>query len=277
MIGFQVGVDGRPEILDTNDEKALSLFRDRLASPDWIKVHFNGINYDEIVLSLHGFPTNPINRHDVFLMAKTVIPSIPAYGLKFLNWWYFGDPHDPERRLHAWCKHHESEIYEAPWELLSEYCMHDVRQTVRLYRLLEPIVRTQRHWRAYSELELRMAEPLHEIILEGGECLNLLGLRQEIHRLKAMIHNYNREAYRLTAGRVTNLASREQVADHLVDEEDFDLKISDKGNLILRKDDLLTMLDLDNPTNDQSRLGTSPVTGGFSLASSKPVSPAQHV
>jgi len=254
MIGYQLGLDGQPQILNHEDSEELATFRERLASPEWTKVHYNGINYDEIVLYLHGFPTNPVNRHDVFLMAKTVCPAVPAYGLKFLNWWYYGDPHDPERRLHAWCKHHEEPMYAAPWELLSEYCMHDVRQTVRLYKMLEPLVRSPLHWRAYSELELRMAEPLHEIILEGQECLNLKVLRQEKNRLRDKIREYNREAKRLTAGKVQNLASRPQVAEHLTDVEGFELKISDKLNLILRKDDLLTMLDLDNPTNDQSRL-----------------------
>jgi len=254
MVGYQIGLDGSPEILNHENKNDVASFKHCLASPDWTKVHFNGINYDEIVLRLHDFPVNPINRHDVFLMAKTVIASIPAYGLKFLNWWYYGDPHDPERRLHAWCKHHEEPMYAAPWELLSEYCMHDVRQTVRLYRMLEPLVRSPLHWRAYSELELRMAEPLHEIILEGCECLNLDVLNQERKRLTEAIDKLNFEAKRLTKGKVQNLASRPQVAEHLTDVEGFELQLSDKGNLILRKDDLLTMLDLDTPSNDQSLL-----------------------
>jgi hypothetical protein len=99
-----------------------------------------------------------------------------------------------------------------------------------------------------------MAEPLHEIILEGGECLRLDVLREESNRLNTLISQCNREAKILTRGKVTNLASGPQVSQQLVNAESFELKMSDKGNLILRKDDLLTMLDLDNPKNDQSKL-----------------------
>jgi hypothetical protein len=254
MIGFQIDIDGQPEILDANDQKAVNQFRERLASPDWIKVGFNNINFDDIVLGLHGFPVNPIGRHDIYLMAKTVCPQSPAYGLKFLNWYYFGDPHDPERRLHAWCQHRGVKMWKAPDELLGEYCCWDVKQTVRLFKLFWDVVQTPKHWRAYSELELRMGEVLHEIILEGGECLNLTKIKIEAQKLQTRVQGLNREARILTKGQVTNLSSGKQVARHLSLVEEMELSLSDKGNLILRKDDLLTMLDLSDPTNDQSRL-----------------------
>jgi hypothetical protein len=254
MIGYQVGMYGNPTILDPDDKAGVKEFKERLASPDWTKVHFNGINYDEIVLRLHGFPVCPVNRHDVYLMAKTVAPASASYGLKFLNWYYYGDPHEPERRLHAWCQHHRTPMWEAPYELLSAYCCHDVRQTVRLYNLYWSMVQTPRHWRAYSELELGMGPVLHEIMLEGGECLNLEVIRREKKRLQTQVRGLNVAAYRLTQGAVKNLSSGRQVSRYLSEVEDFELAMSDKGNLILRKDDLLTMLDLNDPQNDQSKL-----------------------
>src|SRR5215467_13486021 len=89
MVGYQVGFDSVSKILDFSDNSQTALFKKMLASPEWTKVHFNGINFDEIVLKRYGYWTNPINRHDVYLMVKTVSPMLPAYGLKFLNWYYY--------------------------------------------------------------------------------------------------------------------------------------------------------------------------------------------
>jgi hypothetical protein len=64
---------------------------------------------------------------------------------------------------------------------------------------------------------------------------------------------FNRDAAKLTRGKVTNLSSGQQVTQQLV-RDLYELEMSDKGNYILRKDDLLTLLDLDDPKNDESRL-----------------------
>ena len=255
MIGYQIGMEGEPQLLDLKDENECAKIRDILASRRWTKVHFNGINYDEIVLARHGFWINPASRHDVFLMAKTVSPALPAYGLKFLNWYFYGDPHEPERRLHAWLKHYSNEgMYSAPLELLGPYCLYDVLQTCRLFKLFYPLVRTKRHWDTYQNVELSMGEVLHEIILEGGDCVNVEDIESKIAALEEEIVRLNEKAIAATKWRVDNIASGKQVAEELVDSEKILLERSDKGNLILSKDEILTLLDLDNPQNDTSRL-----------------------
>jgi hypothetical protein len=252
MIGVAIN-DEPPRILVTLEEH--KKLRKILASPDWIKVNFNGTNFDDIVLARHGYPVNYENRHDLFLMAKTVCPLLPAYGLKFINWYFFNDPHEPERRLHAWMQHHGIEdMYKAPYELLEPYCLHDVTQTRRLWKMFWPIVQRERHWRAYHDLELPFGAVLHEIMLRGGDCVNIQDIKTQIKKLETQIQRYNQEAKKLTDGKITNVNSSKQCAQYLKKIEGIELEYSDKGNLVLQKDDLLTLLDLDNPQNDQSKL-----------------------
>jgi DNA polymerase I-like protein with 3'-5' exonuclease and polymerase domains len=262
MIGYQIGMEGEPKLLDLNgggggggDDLTTDEFRDILASPEWTKVDFNGVNFDQIVLRRHGFPVHPVGRHDVFLMAKTVSPMLPAYGLKFLNWYFYGDPHEPERALHAWMQHRSCEdMYQVPEKYLGPYCLYDVVQTVRLFKLFWPIVRQPDHWRAYNELELGMGEVLHEIILEGGDCVNIQDIKRKIKAVEETVKDLRQSAIQASDGRVQNIASGKQVARELVDTEGFLLEVTDKGNFILRKDEILTLLDLDNPNNDTSRI-----------------------
>src|SRR5215468_1626212 len=104
LVGYQYGLDGKPKCIKWNNNKNISsdevdLLRTRLGSEDWLKVSFNGVNYDDMVLARHGLPVNPINSHDVYLMIKTVSPTLPAYGLKFLNWYFYKDIHQLEGQL----------------------------------------------------------------------------------------------------------------------------------------------------------------------------------
>jgi hypothetical protein len=262
MIGYQIGLHNKPQLVDLHDKRSRNNFRNLIGNPEWTKVSYNGVNYDELVLRRHGFPVDSNNSHDVFLMVKCCCPMLPAYGLKFVNWYFFGDPHDAERKLHAYLKHHKSTksnsglpMYQAPAELLRDYCVYDVTQTVRLFKLFWPIVQRSRHWEAYSQVELPMREVIHQMIMEGGDCVNVGRIRREIDALRERIGELNAQAVALTKGRVTNAASGKQVARELVDQEKFKLEVSDKGNLLLRKEDLITMLDLDNPNNDTSKLG----------------------
>lgn len=253
-VGYQIGLDGEPQILDLNDPFECDHFRYMLANPDWTKIHFNGINFDEIVLRRYGFPTNPQNRHDVYLMAKTCHASLPAYGLKFLNCYFFSDWHEPERELRAWCTANNQPPTEAPSELVNNYCMYDVVQTVRLFKMYWPIVRRNTHWRAYNQLELPFGEVLHEIMLDGGEWVNVGQIDEKIQELTHVNDQLELEAIEYSHGEITNLNSTKQVARYLKEFEQRELEISDKGNLVCRKEDLLTLLDLDNPENDTSRI-----------------------
>ena len=139
MIGVQYGLSGKRELVETWGER--KRFRERVASPDMIKVHFNGLNFDDLVLYRHSYPICEQNRHDLFLIAKTVAPDLPAYSLKFLSWFYFGDFHYPEMQIMEWLKKNGKEsLYQAPKELLKNYCLHDVFQTKELFLLF---------WEAY--------------------------------------------------------------------------------------------------------------------------------
>lgn len=254
MIGYRIG-DNEPGLVEMGEGGAgdRKEFRAIMASASWTKVSYNGINFDDIVLGRCGYWVHPEGRHDVYLMAKTCCSMLPAYGLKFVNWYFYGDPHEPERRLWAWCRHRGESMWNAPEELLGEYCMYDVVQTARLFDMFWPVVTEDKHWRAYAGLELPMGEVLHEIMMEGGECLNLEVIKSEIRKLQRVIEGHNKEASIVTGGEITNLGSA-QVAERLKYVEHFEIDWTDKGHLQLRKDDLLTLLDLDNPSNDKSRL-----------------------
>lgn len=253
IIGFQVGLNGKPTILDLNSPRDCEFFKAVLADPEWIKVHFNGVNFDEIVLRRYGFWTNPENRHDVFLMAKTVDPALPAYGLKFLNCYFFADWHEPERLLRGWCTINQKHSHEAPIELQEEYCKYDVTQTVRLFKYYWKKIVQEPHWTAYNTVELPLGEPLHEIMLDGGDYVNVKQIKAKIDELTHVNAKLEDTALILSGGRITNPNSTKQIAEWINDFEKT-LDISEKGNLICRKEDLLSLLDLDNPDNDTSRL-----------------------
>jgi 3'-5' exonuclease len=254
IIGYQIGLDSKPEILDLNNPVECQVFKDILANPEWTKVHFNGINFDEIVLNRYGFWTNPENRHDVYLMAKTCHPALPAYGLKFLNCYFFSDWHESERLLRGWCALNNCYPNEAPIELQHNYCKYDVAQTARLFKMYWPIVHEPNHWMAYTGVELPFGEVLHEMMLEGGDYVNIEQIEQKIGELTLVNIALEEEARTITNGKVTNPNSTKQVAEWLKHFEQVELETSLKGNLICRKDDLLTLLDLDDPTNDTSRI-----------------------
>ena len=254
MVGYQVGFDTEPKILDLRDNIQTTWFKETLASPEWTKVHFNGINFDEIVLNRYGYWTNPINRHDVYLMIKTCSPLLPAYGLKFLNCYFYMDWHEPERQLRGWCLLNGKEPSEAPQEFREAYCKYDVTQTIRLFNRYWSIVNRPLHWTAYSGIELPFGEVLHEMMMDGGDYVDPVQIVDKISELTDVNSDLEEEAKELTEGQVTNPNSTKQVAEWLKYFEQVDLEISQKGNLICRKDDLLTLLDLDDPNNDTSRL-----------------------
>lgn len=254
MVGVQYGFKGKAHVLkDWSDRKK---FKDRISRPDIMKVQFNGINFDDLVLWRHGFPVNETNRHDIFLMAKTVAPHLPAYSLKFLNWWYFGDFHPPEMEILEWLKKNGKEsLWEAPADLLERYCLYDVYpQTVSLFELFWEVVQRPLHWKAYSEVELPAGLPMEEIMLRGGEYLDEDKIKLEIATLQNEKDWYEDDVYKRTSGRVSNPNSVKQIGEYLRDEEAIELELTDKGNFSLKKADVLDFLDLDNPDKDRSKI-----------------------
>lgn len=254
MIGVQYGFSGKPHLVE--DWGARKRFRERLADKDTIKVQYNGINFDDLVLWRHGYPVNESNRHDVFLMAKTVAPRLPAYSLKYVNFHYFGDFHEPEMRVKEWLQQHgKTDLWEAPDVLLEPYCLYDVYpQTVNAFCLFWEIVQRPRHWKTYTELELPMGMPMEEMMLRGGEYLNEKLIDEKI----ATLHNdklgWEDHVWTLTGGKIQNPNSTKQVGQYLQDEEQIEIDLTDAGNFSLPKNVILNFLDLDNPDQDRSRI-----------------------
>lgn len=256
MIGVQYGLRSQPELVEGWGQK--KKFRERLADPDIIKVSFNGINYDDLVLYRHGYPVNERNRHDVFLMGKTVAPNLASYSLKFINWHYFGDYHNPEMQLHAWLKKHgldEGSMYAAPDKLLKPYCLYDVNpQTLNLFCLFWEIVQRPLHWKAYTEVELPMGVVMEEIMLRGGEFIDVPLTKEKIATLQNEKDWYEDDVYKRTKGKVSNPNSVKQVGEYLRDEEGIELALTDKDNFSLKKEDVLEFLNLDDPDKDRNKI-----------------------
>ncbi|MFA5936553.1 MAG: DNA polymerase [Candidatus Paceibacterota bacterium] len=86
--------------------------------------------------------------HDTYLMAKHWRNDLPAYDLKSLSWWLFGDLYTPLTKLRQWIHEHnmkgeddiEFDMTQCPDKLVHNYCTHDVEMTAKLTQLLYPKV-----------------------------------------------------------------------------------------------------------------------------------------
>jgi hypothetical protein len=122
MISYQLGLgpESEPKLVKLSDKTECEQIKRWLSDPEMIKVSFNGTNFDDIVLMRYGFYVQPNNRHDMYLALKTVNPGLPSHSLKFANWWYFGDWHEPQRQMERWLltnKEKRHDMYKAPEEI----------------------------------------------------------------------------------------------------------------------------------------------------------------
>ena len=261
MVAFQLGIDSEPVLVDRSNQE---VFRKLVADPDIIKVSYNGINFDDIVLWRYGFYVHPRNRHDMFLALKTIRPTFPSFSLKFVNWalnipdqtledaW-----HEPEARLDAWLLHHQlgkDGMYRAPKKLLGEYCKHDVRETVNSFLAIWELVQQPQHWKPYVKLELAMGEPLHEMILLGQEYIDLDQIVRKIKELEKEKEEWKEKARVISKGKIKNVGSSQQVATYFRTVDKLELKLSDEGNFQVRKSDLLDLIDIEDETKDQNKI-----------------------
>jgi len=98
--------------------------------------------------------------HDTYLMAKHFRNDLPAYDLKSLSWYMFGDLYKPLTKLREWIHHHnmngEDEIdfdmTKCPDRLVHDYCMHDVEMTAKLACWLYPKVKENYAYQQDAEL-----------------------------------------------------------------------------------------------------------------------------
>lgn len=240
MTGVQYGLNGTPFLVESEAERAE--FRDRLRDPHILKVSYNGMNFDNLVLYRHGFPVEEEGMHDCFLMMKTIQPGLPAYSLKFVNFFYFGDPHFPEMELEGWALRNRADKWTAPKSILGPYCKHDITQTVNVFRLAWEVVQRPMHWQAYSEIELGMAMPLEEMMLRAGEYLDGELIGKKLKECEREREVWNLKADVTSQGAVTNANSVKQVGAFL-DLEGFEIALTDKGSWSLPKKELLDLRD----------------------------------
>jgi len=267
MLAYQLGINSEPMLVDPNNREEQAKFRKLVKDPQVYKVGYNNINFDDIVLWRYGFYVHPSNRHDMYLAVKTVHPMLPAYGLKYVSWVISGDYHKPMRQLTYHMKRssmEQEDMYQAPPKLLGEYCLHDVRQTVVVFRELWEAVQSTDppHWLAYTQLELSMGEPLHEMMLLGREYINIKECRDKIAYYKEQ-----REGW-LDLGRewgVENVTSALQI-DNMCKRKGWPRLVrSKKDNPLLTKYDRLQDIDSWDKEEDRPRFGivrkNNPVCG----------------
>lgn len=237
-IAAQYGLNGTAEMVDRPSRR--KRFRAALADPNTIKVQFNGINFDDIVLQRKGYYVHPQNRHDLFLVFKTINPNSPAYGLKFNAFYYLGDPHFPEGELQQYCSKHSCPMHKASRRLLYRYNKHDVVQTCDLFRMAWDIVIRDEHWDSYM-LDLMMGEPLYEMMIEGGLYLDRQGCWINLQRLQKDVQKYTKEALELTNGQVTNANSSKQLAKYFREEDEIELQLTEAGEFSVKKSVLVAL------------------------------------
>lgn len=244
LIVVQDGLLGKPHVVTDYEE-----FASKLQNPRLIKCGWNSKSFDDIVLHRHGFPIVEENSHDLMLALKTIAPALASYSLKFANWYYFGDPHFPEMELECFALKERVDKWSVRGELYEAYAKHDIVQTKHMFQLIWDHVVKPQHWSAYL-LDLSQGEPLREMELEGGLFLDAADLTARIATLQNSKLYWGQQAYQLSQGRVENPNSPKQIGIYL-DEQGFELELSDNGEFSVPKSVLLDLLDLDNPLNDR--------------------------
>lgn len=236
LIGVQYGFGGQRETVRTFGER--QRFKAALLNPAVLKVGFNCCNFDDIILTRHGYKMHEASRHDIYLMIKTIHPKMPSYGLKFLCWWIFGDHHWPEYELERNAKKTQTDKWtKAPDEYLEPYLAHDLSQHCNLFSYAWDIVQRPVHWSAYL-LDLAVGSPLEEMTNRGGIYVNREYCQRRIVTLlnrKKKIENY---AFQQSDGEVRNPNSSKQLGKYF-NSEGFELELSANGDFSVRKSDLL--------------------------------------
>jgi hypothetical protein len=240
MKAYQLGLNGEPQLVETEAEN--QVFRDLLRDPNILKVSYNGINFDDIVLWRYGYYVEPRGRHDMYLALKTCAPMLYSYSLKYVNEVYFGDSHDTEGELFDWLLHSPNPdlMYKAPKNLLAEYCKHDVRQTANVFRMIWEVIQRPIHWHTYRRLEIKMAEPLHEMILQAGEWVSVADINNRI--LELLEEQTKLEMYARRNFGIANLGSQKEITTILHHKFGKKFAVSEAGNFIFRKLDKLHLM-----------------------------------
>lgn len=243
MIGVKYGFNGPSLYLKTPED--LKRFKDRISDKEIIKVGFNQFNFDNIVLARHGYEVEHENCEDAYLMFKALVPDLPSYSLKFINWFYLGDPHFEEMELEAWMKRTGCKWDDVPTGLKARYLQRDLLQHCNAFRLAWEEVQKPEHWEAY-QLDRSQGPIVKEMAL--GKHSGLLIDKQKCHE---KIDKFNTDKTRLvdfaelaTGGEVTNPNSSRQMGAYL-DSQGFELSLSSNGKFAVRKSDLIDIREHD--------------------------------
>jgi hypothetical protein len=236
-IGFQVGFQGEYQHCKNFDSR--KLFKKKLRDPSILKVGYNNKNFDDIVLKRHGYDIVEKNSHDGFLMMKAIAPNLPSYSLKFVNFWFLGDPHFPEMELEKWGQINGCSQWEAPDEIMIPYHKHDIIQHKQVFQLAWEVVQLPRHWEAYL-LDLSNGEVVYEMTTVGGLHLDPLKLNQRVATLQQQKAELRDAGEYFSDGRVMNPNSRKQLGQYLT-EEGFELALSNDGEFAVKKEDLVDL------------------------------------
>lgn len=245
-IGWQEGLSGIPEMVDRPDR--VRAFKRKLRDPNVIKVGFNNINFDDIVLHRHGYRVHPQNRHDLFLGFKTIQQNLPAFSLKFLAFYYLCDPHFPEMEISRWCTDNGAPLHLAPRNLLRKYNLHDVTQTKNLFRVAWDVLIRDDYWAPYLD-DLMMGEPLLEMETEGGIYLDSDRIWRKLQSLQKLVQNETKRALELTSGEVKNPNSSKQLGRYFTEFDNLELELTASGEFCVKKSVLISLRD-SNPLAD---------------------------
>jgi len=247
MIGVQYGFEGKGKHITSPED--LKEFKNKLADRDIIKVGFNCFNFDNIVLHRHGYPVEHENCEDCYLMFKAIFPMLPSYGLKFINWFFLGDPHFEEMKMNAWQQRVKCEWDDIPLAFKAPYLRRDLIQHCNAFRLAWDKVQQPEHWEAYQldrsqgPLVLEMSTGKH-----SGLLINEFKCRSKIEEMEGRKHDHTSLVYEITDGSVTNPNSSKQVGAYL-DEQGFALALSDNGTFAVRKSDLVDLREQNQVAN----------------------------
>jgi hypothetical protein len=249
MIGVQYGFNGKPHRVTS--EGGRKKFKQKMEDPSVIKVGFNCLNFDNIVLHRNGIKVNENNCHDGYLMMKTIHPRMPSYSLKFLNWWILGDCHWPEFEMERFCKHEGINKWTGlplkgkgtgrsiPNPFMEPYLNHDLFQHCNIFRYGWEIVQRPEHWDAYC-LDLSQGEVVDEMELAGGIFVDKRTCVERIETLEARRKKLENYVDRETLGKVINPNSSKQVGAYL-DAEGFELELTADGEFSVKKSDLVEL------------------------------------
>ena len=230
-IGVKYGFNGKAIVVETPEE--LKRFKKALRNPDVLKVGFNNWNFDNKVLgncynaNLLGekhFRVEEENCHDCYLMFKAIAPMLPSYGLKFIVWWFTGDPHWPEYELHKFQQKTQLDWKHIPKFRLDPYLAHDLQQHQTAFEIAWEIVQKPKHWEAFL-LDLSYGVFGVEMALDGGLLIDTKLCAKKIALLQKEKNQFEDSAYLMSEGQVENPNSSKQVGAYL-DSEGFALELS---------------------------------------------------